>query len=66
MVQFEKYRVDVDKNLDLLKADNSFFEYVGNRKIANLDQIIPPQDLIQLKNAIFAIDPGSRVSPASG
>lgn len=58
MVQFEKYRVDVDKNLDLLKADNSFFEYVGNRKIANLDQIIPPQDLIQLKNAIFAIDPG--------
>ncbi|MBQ7679060.1 MAG: GGDEF domain-containing protein, partial [Butyrivibrio sp.] len=25
----------------------------------NLDQVIPPQDLIQLKNALFAIDPGT-------
>ena len=58
MVQFEKYSVDVDKNLDLIKADNTFYEHVGNWEIANLDQIIPPQDLMQLKNAIFAIDPG--------
>ena len=58
MIQFEKYSVDVDKNLDLIKADNTFYEHVGNWEIANLDQIIPPQDLMQLKNAIFAIDPG--------
>ncbi len=58
MNQFKKYWIDINKNMDLTKADDTFFEYVGLTKIYNLDQVIPPQDLIQLKNAIFAINPG--------
>ncbi len=58
MNQFKKYSIDTNKNLDLTKADDTFFNYIGLTKVYNLDQVIPPQDLIQLKNAIFAINPG--------
>ncbi|MCR4923929.1 MAG: hypothetical protein K5931_07995, partial [Lachnospiraceae bacterium] len=58
MNQFKKYLIETNKDLDLTKADDTFYDYIGLTKVLNLDQVIPPQDLIQLKNAIFAINPG--------
>lgn len=59
MEQFQKYSLVVDKNMSVLKAGELFLNYLGKSKLANLDQVVPPQDMIQLKNAVFAIDPGS-------
>ena len=59
MDQFKKFYVTVDKNLNVIDAEAAFLEFVGRDKVVNLDDVIPPQDLMQLKNAIFAIRMGS-------
>ncbi|MBQ8118271.1 MAG: GGDEF domain-containing protein [Lachnospiraceae bacterium] len=59
MEQFQKYSLVVTKNMAVLSAGESFLNYIGKSKLFNLDQVVPPQDMIQLKNAVFAIDPGA-------
>ena len=58
MDQFKKYLISTDKNLDILNCESAFLEYVGRKQISNMDLVVPPQDMIQLRNAVFAIDPG--------
>ena len=58
MDQFKKYLISTDKNLDILTCESAFLEYVGRKQISNMDLVVPPQDMIQLRNAVFAIDPG--------
>ena len=58
MEQFKKYLITVEKELNIVSCESAFLEYIGRERAGNLDQLVPPQDLIQLKNAIFAIDPG--------
>ena len=60
MKQFKKYLIKVDKNMNVLNAEEAFLAHVGRTTIKNLDQVVPPQDMMQLMNAVFAIDPGSR------
>ncbi|MBR1700673.1 MAG: GGDEF domain-containing protein [Lachnospiraceae bacterium] len=59
MEQFQKYSLIVDKNMSVISAGELFLNYIGKTKLSNLDQVVPPQDMIQLKNAVFAIDPGA-------
>lgn len=59
MEQFQKYSLIVDKNMSVISAGELFLSYIGKSKLGNLDQVVPPQDMIQLKNAVFAIDPGA-------
>ena len=72
MNQFKKYLISVDKNMNIRNVDANFLEYIGRDRIRNLDQVIPPQDLMQLRNSVFAIDPGNlclscfRIRTASG
>ncbi len=58
MEQFKKYLITVEKDLNIVNCESAFLEYIGRERAGNLDQLVPPQDLIQLRNAIFAIDPG--------
>ena len=59
MEQFKKYSIVADKNMDIVTAGDPFLTYIGMNELHNMDQIVPPQDMIQLRNAVFAIDPGS-------
>ena len=59
MKQFKKFYISIDKDLNVLKCNDVFLQYIGSDQIFNLDQIIPPQDVMQLRNAIFAVNPGS-------
>ena len=59
MEQFQKYSLVVDKNMAVISAGELFLSYIGKSRLTNLDQVVPPQDMIQLKNAVFAIDPGA-------
>ena len=60
MEQFDKYLIAVDKNMNVISVEDSFLEHVGRTSLRNLDQVVPPQDMMQLMNAVFAIDPGAR------
>jgi len=72
MDQFKKYLIAVDKNMNIKSTESAFLEYIGRDRLRNLDEVIPPQDLMQLRNAVFAIDPGAlclscfRIRTASG
>ncbi|MBR1470084.1 MAG: GGDEF domain-containing protein [Lachnospiraceae bacterium] len=59
MEQFKKYLITVDKNMSVISTEQSFLDYIGRSEVDNLDQVVPPQDLMQLRNAVFAIDPGT-------
>ena len=54
----KNYQLLLDHNLYILKADDSFYEYIGQNRLLSLDDIIPPQDLLLLKNTLFALNPG--------
>ncbi len=56
--QFKKYLITVDKDMNILSQENTFLDYIGRDSIANLEQVVPPQDMMQLRNAVFAIDTG--------
>ncbi|MBR1471651.1 MAG: GGDEF domain-containing protein [Lachnospiraceae bacterium] len=58
MEQFNKYLISVDKDLNVISCESAFLKYIGRAKIGNLDMVVPPQDMIQLRNAVFAINPG--------
>lgn len=58
MKEFKKYNISVDKDLNVIRCNDVFLNYIGTEKIFNLDQIIPPQDVMQLRNALFAVNPG--------
>ncbi len=59
MKRFKTYRIKVDNELNLTEYKEDFLSYIGQARINNLDEVIPPHDLMQLRNALFAIDPGS-------
>ncbi len=59
MEQFKQYRISVDENLSVVYCDSEFLTYLGREKVTTLDQVIPPQDAIQLRNAIFALQSGA-------
>ena len=59
MNEFKKYLISVNKNMDVLNAGDDFLELLGRKAIRNLDQVIPPQDMMQLQNVVFSIDPGN-------
>ena len=61
MKQFQQYFITVDKDLNLMECSDDFLHYLGLKSLLALDQIIPPQDMMQLRNALFAINPGSIV-----
>lgn len=58
MKQKQNFHLLLDNNLCILEADDAFYEHIGQKKLLSLDAIIPPQDLLLLKNALFALDPG--------
>ena len=55
---FKKYLVTLDNNLRLVEAEKAFYEYVGQPRPELLEDVIPPQDLMLLKNTLFALSPG--------
>ena len=44
------FNLFLDNKLNILKADNDFLEYIGQKKPVSLNDIIPPQDLLILNN----------------
>ena len=60
MDHFLKFQIAVDEELKLSDASDSFYAYVGNDKITSLDQLVPPQDMTQLKNSLFALSEGRK------
>ncbi|MBR3515358.1 MAG: GGDEF domain-containing protein [Lachnospiraceae bacterium] len=57
-MQNNRYELLLDNNLRVLQTDDAFYEHIGQRSLKMLDDIIPPQDLMLLKNALFALGPG--------
>ncbi len=49
----------MNKNIDIIHCEKSFLQYIGREKLDNLEQIIPPQDMMQLRNVVFAINTGA-------
>ncbi|MCR5402890.1 MAG: GGDEF domain-containing protein, partial [Butyrivibrio sp.] len=47
------------ENLNVCDYSKDFLEFVGRAKLTNLEQIVPWQDLINLKNILFGTDKGS-------
>ncbi|MBR1471422.1 MAG: GGDEF domain-containing protein [Lachnospiraceae bacterium] len=60
MNQFKKYLILTDKEMNVRDCTLDFLRYTGRQSINNLDQVVPPQDMMQLRNAVFAIDPGNQ------
>ena len=60
MAQFLKFEISVDKDMVILNAPDTFYGYVGSDSVKKFDQLIPPQDMIQLKNSLFALNPGRK------
>ncbi len=58
MKKFKRYFLEVDENLNILKCSSNFLAYIGKEKLSNLDKVIPSQDLVNLKNALFKTEPG--------
>ncbi|MBR1700491.1 MAG: GGDEF domain-containing protein [Lachnospiraceae bacterium] len=59
MNEFKKYLISVDKNMNVINMGDDFLELLGRKALRNLDQVIPPQDMMQLQNVVFSIDPGN-------
>ncbi len=59
MRRFKRYLICVDNELNIVKNDNAFLSYLGMKELHNLSQIIPPPDIMQLQNCMFAIGYGS-------
>ena len=59
MNEFKKYLISVDKNMNVINIGDDLLELLGKKALRNLDQVIPPQDLMQLQNVVFSIDPGN-------
>ncbi|GEM_PF-2848174 len=57
-INFKKYLLAFDTNLKLLEAEEDFYHYVGMKRLNYLDEVVPPQDMLLLKNTIFAVDFG--------
>ncbi|MBR3735967.1 MAG: GGDEF domain-containing protein, partial [Lachnospiraceae bacterium] len=58
MEQFKKYLILTDKEFNIRDCNSDFLQYTGRNEISCLDEVVPPQDMMQLRNAVFAIDPG--------
>ncbi len=58
MRKFKRYLISIDRELNIVKEDNAFLTYLNFPGLKNLSQVIPPPDIMQLRNSIFAIDPG--------
>ncbi len=59
MKQFRRYLIMVDKNLNISECNADFLGYLGMSELQNLDQVVPPQDYMQLRNALFAVKYGT-------
>ncbi|MBR1670906.1 MAG: GGDEF domain-containing protein [Butyrivibrio sp.] len=59
MGQFKRYFAEVDNDMRVESVSEAFAEYTGEASIKNLGQIIPSQDLFNLRNMLFAIEPGN-------
>lgn len=59
MQQFRRYLILVDNNLNISESNADFLAYLGMDELQNLDQVVPPQDYMQLKNALFAVRYGA-------
>ncbi len=59
MRRFKRYLICVDSELNIVKNDKAFLSYLSMKKLHNLSQIIPPPDIMQLQNCMFAIGYGS-------
>ena len=58
MEHFKKFLILTDKELNIKECNPDFMQYIGRGGIRGLDEVVPPQDMMQLRNAVFAIDPG--------
>lgn len=59
MEKFKKYFIDVDETLNVLNFSKDFLEFIGRTSFTNLEQIVPWQDIINLKNVLFGTDLGT-------
>ncbi len=59
MRKFKRYLLTVDEDLNVIKCDKAFLSYLNLPELMNLGQIIPPSDLLQLRNCLFGTDYGS-------
>ena len=59
MKQFKKYLILTDKNLNIAECSPDFLDYLGMTKLQNMDQVVPPQDLMLFRNALFAVNYGN-------
>ncbi|MBR3307120.1 MAG: GGDEF domain-containing protein [Lachnospiraceae bacterium] len=55
----KKFQLLLDNQLNIVKAEPKFFDYVGQPMPRCMDDVIPPQDLLLMKNTLFALEPGS-------
>ncbi len=59
MRRFRRYLIYLDNELNIVKNDKAFLSYLGMKELHNLSQIIPPPDIMQLQNCMFAISYGA-------
>lgn len=58
MEDFKRFYAETNEKLDIISCSKAFLEFTGRDEIGNLDQIIPSQDLLTLKNILFATRTG--------
>ena len=56
--EFKKYLIKLDINMNIIEAEDNFLRYIGMTKLSCLDEVVPPQDMMLLKNTIFAVNVG--------
>ena len=59
MKQFKKFLILTDKNLNITECSQDFLDYLGLPELQNMDQVVPPQDLMLLRNSLFGVGYGS-------
>ena len=60
MEHFLKFSITVDKDMNIIDASEAFYSYVGSDGIQKFDRLVPPNDMIQLRNSLFALSSGKK------
>lgn len=60
MEKVKKYLISVNEDMEIVSAPRDFYFGLGIDDLQNLNSIIPPQDIVQLKKTINELEPGER------
>lgn len=57
MSRLKRYYVEINDSYDILKTNDDFLEYIGSKKVDNIESIIQSHDFLTLKDALPSLKP---------